>query len=237
MQRFAIALGLTHVDPAGYGGWFGDCPGTDVDAAAFAKLCHDKGFSGVNVLVNSFADDRYLEPVFLRICEQLQPDDLLVLFFSGHGGQQPDENGDEEDGRDETICLWSRELVDDDIGQYLQLVPADVRMLMVSDSCHAGTNFRARRNVESQPITLDKSTKDMEASLLHFGGCSDDRFSYGDEDGGEFTQRLVKVARRSRKPLTYRQWFDRTMLLMPTHQTPTITACGEETFENREMLT
>ncbi len=30
--------------------------------------------------------------------------DSLFFHFSGHGSQQYDRNGDEEDGKDETIC-------------------------------------------------------------------------------------------------------------------------------------
>lgn len=33
-----------------------------------------------------------------------QPGDSLFFHFSGHGSQQYDRNGDEEDGYDETIC-------------------------------------------------------------------------------------------------------------------------------------
>lgn len=32
-----------------------------------------------------------------------QSGDSLFFLFSGHGGQQEDQNGDEEDGMDETI--------------------------------------------------------------------------------------------------------------------------------------
>lgn len=38
-----------------------------------------------------------------------------MLSYSGHGGQLPDLNGDESDGRDETWCFFDGELVDDEL--------------------------------------------------------------------------------------------------------------------------
>lgn len=234
-MRVAICLGLTHLDEESYGGWDGYCPGCDVDVSEFAKLCNLRGFDGIHVLLNRFADDAYLDYAFVRCCEMLTDDDLLVLYFSGHGGQQPDKDGDEEDGKDETICLWSQELVDDDIAEYLKLIPKGVRVLMITDSCHSGTNYRAIP--KSSPIKLTKSPESLRASMLHFGGCSDDRFSYGTEEGGVFTQNLVKVAKRSRRPLSYREWFERTLKLMPKNQVPTIATWGDVAFDDRELLT
>ena len=47
--------------------------------------------------------------------------DLIFFSYSGHGSCQPDRNGDEADGRDETICPLDRDsagdIVDDWIGQ------------------------------------------------------------------------------------------------------------------------
>jgi hypothetical protein len=36
-----------------------------------------------------------------------------VFFVSGHGGQVKDTDGDEEDGLDETLCLWDGQCADD----------------------------------------------------------------------------------------------------------------------------
>lgn len=240
VKRVAICLGLTRVDPNGYDGWDGLCPGCDIDVQAFAGLCHNRGFDGVHVLVNSAADELFLLPAFNGACDTLEAGDLLALYFSGHGGQLPDEDDDEEDGNDETLCLWSRELVDDVIAEYLQFVPPGVRIFIVTDSCHSGTNYRARtQRRESRPIDLVNSSRLLQpgTSLLHFGGCDDDRYSYGSEDGGEFTQRLIAVANQARKPITYREWFDRTFRKMPRYQTPTISAWGDSVFDQCEFLT
>jgi len=41
---------------------------------------------------------------FRWLVEGASAGDVLFFHFSGHGGQQVDTHGDEEDGMDETIC-------------------------------------------------------------------------------------------------------------------------------------
>ena len=70
--------------------------------------------------------------------------DSLVFHFSGHGGQEEDEDGDELDGQDETICPLDGDLNgnirDDEINDALvrPLVPG-VTLHAVVDACHSGT--------------------------------------------------------------------------------------------------
>ena len=71
---------------------------------------------------------------------------IVVQFFhySGHGGQQEDETGMEEDGLDETILpvdfQTSGQITDDTIHDILvRPLPAGVRMTAIFDSCHSQT--------------------------------------------------------------------------------------------------
>ncbi|CAG8556227.1 15532_t:CDS:2 [Dentiscutata heterogama] len=63
---------------------------------------------------------------------------------SGHGGQQIDTDGDEEDGYDETIMpldFQTRgQIIDDEMHHILvDGLPAGCRLTVVFDSCHSGT--------------------------------------------------------------------------------------------------
>ncbi|CAG8527003.1 2811_t:CDS:2 [Acaulospora morrowiae] len=63
---------------------------------------------------------------------------------SGHGGQLVDEDGDEEDGFDETILPldWkvNGHIIDDELHKLLvDPLPSGVRLTVVFDSCHSGT--------------------------------------------------------------------------------------------------
>ena len=52
-----------------------------------------------------------------QYARKLKKDDTLILYFSGHGGQVSDLNRDEFRANkfDETICLYDRMLLDDEI--------------------------------------------------------------------------------------------------------------------------
>ncbi|CAG8600243.1 3288_t:CDS:2 [Paraglomus occultum] len=72
------------------------------------------------------------------------PNDSFFLHFSGHGGQKRDNDGDEEDGYDETIMpldfQTAGEIVDDEMHAILvRPLPAGCRLTVIFDSCHSGT--------------------------------------------------------------------------------------------------
>ncbi|KAG9296184.1 hypothetical protein G9A89_014776 [Geosiphon pyriformis] len=73
-----------------------------------------------------------------------QPNDSFFLHYSGHGGRAKDNNGDEDDGYDETICPLDYEkagqIVDDTMHDILvRPLPAGARLTVIFDSCHSGT--------------------------------------------------------------------------------------------------
>lgn len=77
-------------------------------------------------------------------------DDSVIFFFSGHGTQLPDLDGDEkEDRKDEAIVFTDTAvtnpatfLIDDELGRLLDEVPS-ANILVVIDSCHSGTGTRS----------------------------------------------------------------------------------------------
>jgi len=73
-----------------------------------------------------------------------QPNDALFLHYSGHGGQQADKDGDEEDGHDEVIYpvdfKTAGAIVDDEIHfTVVKPLQAGVRLTAIFDSCHSGS--------------------------------------------------------------------------------------------------
>jgi hypothetical protein len=75
----------------------------------------------------------------------LSPGDLLLITYSGHGGQVPDVSADEvDDNKDETWCLFDREVIDDELYALYARFKKGVRILVLSDSCHSGTVVRKR---------------------------------------------------------------------------------------------
>lgn len=73
-----------------------------------------------------------------------QPNDSLFFHYSGHGSQQEDTDGDEEDGIDETIVPLDFEkngqIVDDELhARLVAPLKPGVRLTALFDSCHSGS--------------------------------------------------------------------------------------------------
>jgi hypothetical protein len=76
--------------------------------------------------------------------------DAIIFFFSGHGTQWPDLDGDEaQDKLDEALLFKDTKaanratfLLDDELGQLLDEVPS-ANILVVIDSCHSGSGTRS----------------------------------------------------------------------------------------------
>jgi len=222
--RRAIVAGLTSVDPNAYDGWSGACPGCDVDSQIARDFCLQQGLQTV-YMYNSQATSDNLIAAFKSAIRDMKADDLLVFYISGHGGQWADESGDEEDGMDETICLWDGQLSDDLMGTLLDLVPAGVRVFFVSDTCNSGTNYRA---VRSYRKAIPRS---FAAQMIHIGGCADGKSSFGDEQGGVMTTAMFDAYGPT---TTYSNWRDQTAARMDTtKQAPVYAEYGAVTDEFR----
>jgi hypothetical protein len=83
------------------------------------------------------------------------PGDRVFFFFSGHGNQVPDKNGDEADGWDETLCPadtspfnHDRQITDDTIDTLVRLLQGR-RVVLVFDCCHSGTDAGSKNLGES----------------------------------------------------------------------------------------
>ncbi|MBI4785208.1 MAG: caspase family protein [Oscillatoriophycideae cyanobacterium NC_groundwater_1537_Pr4_S-0.65um_50_18] len=137
----AIAIGLNAVDPAHYGGWSGNLIACEFDANDMAAIAKAQGFT-VSTLLTRAATRQAVLSHISDAAQKLQSGDILMLSYSGHGGQLPDLNSDESDRRDETWCLFDGELVDDELYGSFSQFAAGVRILVFSDSCHSGTVTR-----------------------------------------------------------------------------------------------
>lgn len=235
-QAHAVCIGLTSVDPAAYQGWNGDCPGCDQDAKAMASLCQTAG-AQTTLLLNSQATQAAVERAIKAAAASLTRGDLLIVTYSGHGGQVPDLNGDEADGQDETICLYDGQMVDDHIMELLLKLPPGLRVLLIADACHSEGNFRAFMRKATKAVTFGKyghrqikplighkivgrvsdPAKIWNGPLIEFAGCKEDAYSYGGETGGKWT--LALCATCGFAPTT-RAWFDSAQKLMDSRQQP-----------------
>lgn len=216
--RRAIVVGLTSVAPSYYQGWNGDCPGCDTDSAIMAMLCKEQGLE-TQLFQNEQATRKAVISAAKTAYTEMRAGDLLLIFISGHGGQVKDTNGDEEDGQDETLCLYDGQLSDDTLYELWQTVPTGVRILYITDTCNSGTNYRYKpRNYKK---TIPRAFGGV---LIHYGGCADGESSYGDASGGRFTTALIDAWSESQ---TYFTWYSDAFGKMPISQQPIYAEYGD----------
>ncbi|MEO2006051.1 MAG: caspase family protein, partial [Candidatus Poribacteria bacterium] len=77
------------------------------------------------------------------------PDDIVFFYFSGHGTYAIDDGDDEDDGRDELLCVYDSSPIldltyikDDDLNRWFAQVAAGTKVVLL-DCCHAGTGTKA----------------------------------------------------------------------------------------------
>jgi hypothetical protein len=148
-------------------------------------LLEHMGFrpNDITVLTNQQATHRGIaEAIRQNLIAGTQPGDRVVLYYSGHGGQVQDLNGDEEDNLDETLVPVDayadrpenhNQLTDDEFGGLIsQLSDRDVTIII--DACHSGTITRGINdtpldgNVHPRtPITGGGARASAEAVMAH----------------------------------------------------------------------
>ncbi|MDT3396709.1 caspase family protein [Streptomyces sp. B1866] len=146
----SIHIGMNEIDASKYG-TKGQLKNCENDAKAMAALAESAGFSVGPVLLSREATRQTVTDALKRAAADLSAGDMLLLTYAGHGSQVPDKNGDEPDAKDETWVLYDRQYVDDELYQAYSKFDKDVRILILSDSCHSGTVAR------ELPLLIDDS--------------------------------------------------------------------------------
>jgi hypothetical protein len=170
---------------------------------------------------------------------------MMLITYSGHGGQVPDANAmPGDDGQDETWVLFDKMLLDDQLNVLWSQFKAGVNIFVLSDSCHSGTILRTRTTPpvrekaipkdkqtehiaankdyykSSQYLTGDERTIVVNATVLLISGCQDNQTSADGDHNGLFTEKLLVVWNNGSFSGSYKQFYQRILDKMPSTQTP-----------------
>ena len=84
-----------------------------------------------------------------RKAKQQGKEAIVLYYFCGHGSQYPDQDGDENDGLDETFVAYDSrtgstpDILDDEIDDLkAELRPLTTNTTLIFESCHSGTGSR-----------------------------------------------------------------------------------------------
>jgi metacaspase-1 len=189
-QGLSIHIGLNNVDPAKYSGWNGQLSGCINDANAMKKIAAAMGFGSPQMLLNEQATYCNVVQAISNAAKQLDNGDMLLITYSGHGGQVPDANAmPGDDGLDETWVLYDKMVLDDQLNVLWSQFKSGVRVFVLSDSCHSGTILRdaflsqVRSAMRSGPVRDRAIPRDIQQK--HYGQFKDDytasQYLTGDE--------------------------------------------------------
>jgi metacaspase-1 len=109
------------------------------------------------------------------LVKDARPNDSLFFHYSGHGGQTPDLDGDEEDGYDEVIYpvdfRTQGHIVDDEMHRIMvkSLAPG-VRLTAIFDSCHSGSALDlpyiySTKGIEKEPDLAKEAGKGLLSTI------------------------------------------------------------------------
>jgi len=81
------------------------------------------------------------------LAERSQAGRILLFAFAGHGSHVPDNDDEEPDGKDETLCPWDGysegDLRDDQVNEKLTgILAGGGQVVTIFDSCHSGSATR-----------------------------------------------------------------------------------------------
>lgn len=138
----SLHIGLNRVDPAHYDGWDGALTACEFDARDMEAIAESCGFETKTLMTADATADAVLMAIS-EAADELSAGDLFFCSYSGHGGQVPDRNGEEETDRsDETWVAYDRQIVDDELYALWGKFAPGVRVFVLSDSCHSGSVTR-----------------------------------------------------------------------------------------------
>ena len=205
IPRYAVVIGVENSRR------FGACPGARHDSLQMKKLLKD--ISAMEYLLDANATKDHVVQMVKDMIEKVPEDGIFILTYSGHGGSQRfADTKNEDDGKDEFLCLYDTYLKDDDIWD--MVTKCKGRVFLFFDCCHSETMFRAPLippedllkepeddlcGVGARDAVITTSPVDM----LVWSGCPDNTYSYGDNAGGLFTNALLDALNSGKR--TYKE--------------------------------
>lgn len=266
-KGIALVIGLNAVDPKKYNGWKGSLIAAENDARDIGTLVQNIGFETESLLGNNAVYDMVLHNI-QRASGRLVNGDIFLLYYSGHGSTLSDlDIVKENDMKDETFCLYDKELLDDILHLGWHGFKQGVRILIVLDCCHSagmlefgsnlGNKFKAMPpNIRSDMDVLNRNTyedeiekilmakkklmlKGVTASVLLISACEETKLAKDGSKNSEFTRALKVVWRDGNFKGNYSRFVELINIEMIDYQFAGLEKDGipNVAYENQEPFT
>ena len=199
MARAAsVHIGLNHVDPNKYDGWPGALRFAEMSAQQMHEIATACQYNARSMLSAEAATLGNVQSSIHRLASTLTGGDLFVVTFSGHGTQSQSASGTTV----EKWCLFDGELTDIALVSLLNTIAANVRVLVISESCHGGGMLEP---------AIGKALREP---YLFLSACAK-----GEEvPERAFTDSLLDVWQKGSFGGNYERFHEEIDARMPTHQ-------------------
>ena len=242
IQKKALCIGIND-----YKGTNNDLNGCVNDAKGWKKMLKENyGFDSIKMLLDSDATKANVLREMSKLIKEAQNGDTVVITYSGHGSSVADKNGDEADGKDETLFLYNGHLIDDKIRETIAKKVSGVKLVMIFDSCHSGTATRSFISTMSDDSFYTKPRympphDDIEAVVLNaipirkkifyeddmnhilITGCLSTEYSYdarfNGKSMGAFSHYALLIL-KDNPNITYNDFYKKLKIMLPSDKYP-----------------
>jgi metacaspase-1 len=233
-KGISLHLGVNHYNAKSYCNAPGSyrlqsLPHCEKDAIAMAGIAAIFQYE-TTCLMNDKATANCLLNTIQLAAHELDERDTFFLSFSGHGTRISDRDHDEDDGFDETWCLYDRMVTDDELFNCWKQFRPGVRIIVIADSCHSGTSIKNGGENVARPggrFPAEK-TDEVMASCLLLSACQDTQTALapGNINYSLFTDRLLKVMNQYEFCDSYKELHHRVSRAMPPRSQPNLFPFG-----------
>lgn len=235
--------------------------GIDLDLAMAQQIAQHLGVkkAQIKILQDDKATVEAMRKHLQWLAKNTKPSDRIMIYFSGHGSQVADENGDEADGFDETLYLHNGHLIDDEFATLLNQIPSQNIVVMI-DACHSGTGTKslaANRYAlntgqvkawglkAGTPVTSVQRLKTAQAieaksqNYLALSAAQDHEYAIATETGSIFTKALLdsfSAVRKNTLQTTWQHIFNQVKVnVAEVNQTFTPNLTGSQTLAQKTI--
>lgn len=205
-NKKALIFGLN------YNGTNNQLNGCINDANNICNFVKNAGFKNENI--NIITDETDIKPTGINMINSItnfiksaNEGDFLFLYYSGHGSQTYDYNGDEKDGLDELIIsIDSYGITDDYLKKIIQTnLKKNVTLFCLFDCCNSGTildlkyQYLSSSNYELNNVINDTDDSETLSNVILISGCRDEEYSYeaeqNDKVQGIMTNNFIDIVK------------------------------------------
>jgi len=202
------------------------------DAERVAEMYRNLGFD-VKIFLNSQVTIERYEAEISDAFAAAMPGDFIVIWYSGHGTQVPDQDGDEADGYDEALYLYNGAYTDDRQRILIAKKPKNVFLFMGMDCCFSGTNTRdIKKKPRFKPIAtstpLDTAgnvkvkrrgnfIRSFDMDYIVLTGCAEYQTSADAYINGKYQGAMTYYAMKTLEGgISYQEWYKRIRKYLPS---------------------